>query len=235
MDQIEVRQKEGLSFKARNSCANTTIKVNEIFKSIQGESTYAGLPCIFIRLTGCNLRCRYCDTRYAYEEGDDWDISELIEKVTGYKCDLVLITGGEPLLQSGTKRLIKQLTSAGSKVLLETNGSIDIRGIDKNTTIVMDMKCPGSGMSRKNLWDNIEHLKGSDEVKFVIGSRSDYVWARTKISEFNLAERCVVLFSPVYGKLPPEKMADWILKDKIPVRLQLQLHKYIWSPDMRGV
>lgn len=216
-------------------CDGPIIKVNEIFKSIQGESTYAGLPCVFVRLTGCNLRCSYCDTQYAYEGGKDWSILELAEKIEKYNCNLVEITGGEPLLQSDSRKLINELAFRKMKVLVETNGSMSIRGIDKRATIIMDMKCPGSGMSNKNLFDNINHLKPSDEVKFVIGSRQDYTWAQFIVKEFGLSERCNVLFSPVYGKLSPKKLAEWIIKGAAPVRFQLQLHKYIWSPDMRGV
>ena len=180
---------------------DTTLKVNEIFKSIQGESTFAGLPCVFIRLTGCNLRCTYCDTTYSYEEGLNLNIPDLIAKIHEYKSKLVEITGGEPLLQTGTNKLIKQLLREGFAILIETNGSIDISTIHKKATIIMDIKCPGSGMSKKNLWANINHLKHSDEVKFVISDKKDFAWAKSKIKEFNLPQRCKILFSTVHGKV----------------------------------
>jgi 7-carboxy-7-deazaguanine synthase len=214
---------------------NTILKVNEIFKSIQGESTYAGLPCVFIRLTGCNLRCTYCDTVYSYDEGQNWNIPDLIAKIHEYKSKLVEITGGEPLLQPGTSKFIKQLLREGFSVLIETNGSFDIRAIHKKATVIMDIKCPGSGMSKKNLWANVDHLKHSDEVKFVVSDKKDYSWAKSKIKEFNLSQRCKVIFSAVYGKLEPRKLAEWILSDNLQARFQLQTHKYIWGPDRRGV
>lgn len=214
---------------------DTTLKVNEIFKSIQGESTFAGLPCVFIRLTGCNLRCTYCDTTYSYEEGQNWNISGLIAKIHKYKSKLVEITGGEPLLQPGTNKLIKQLLRERFAVLIETNGSFDISTIHKKATIIMDIKCPGSGMSKKNLWANVDHLKHSDEVKFVISNKKDFSWAKYKMKEFNLPQRCKVLFSTVHGKLEPCELAEWILSDNLQVRFQLQIHKYIWEPDRRGV
>jgi 7-carboxy-7-deazaguanine synthase len=212
-----------------------TIKVNEIFKSIQGESTFAGLPCIFIRLTGCNLRCKYCDTAYAYYEGRDWNINQLLEYIKKFQCGLVEITGGEPLIQTETLNLIRALLSRDSRVLVETNGSIDISSIDRKATVIMDIKCPGSGMSKKNLWENINQLKHTDEVKFVVENKRDYIWAKSKMNKFNLAGRCNVLFSPVYGRLDPHVLAEWILNDNLDVRFQLQQHKYIWDPWKRSV
>ncbi|OPY82303.1 MAG: 7-carboxy-7-deazaguanine synthase [Syntrophorhabdus sp. PtaU1.Bin153] len=211
------------------------LKVNEIFYSIQGESTFAGLPCIFIRLTGCNLRCSYCDTTYAYEEGREWSIPALIDHAKAYPSLLVEVTGGEPLLQAGTPELVKALLREDYKVLVETNGSLDISAIDKRAIIIMDMKCPDSGMSNKNLFTNIHHLKSRDEVKFVIASERDYLWATSKITEYRLEQICTILFSSVYGKLQPSRLAEWILRDGIKARLQLQLHKYIWGPEERGV
>ncbi len=213
----------------------SAVKVNEIFKSIQGESTYAGFPCVFVRLTGCNLRCRYCDTEYAYEDGRDWTIGQLLEKVREYTCGLVEITGGEPLLQPATRGLIRHLISEKFTVLLETNGSMDIGGVNEAATIIMDIKCPGSGMSGRNLWGNIPHLKRKDEVKFVIQDKRDFLWSRSVMKEFALAERCNVLLSPAFGQLHPATLAGWILEGSAPVRMQLQLHKYIWHPDTRGV
>jgi 7-carboxy-7-deazaguanine synthase len=211
------------------------LKVNEIFYSIQGESTFAGLPCIFIRLAGCNLRCSYCDTTYAYKEGREWNIQALIDRAKAYPSLLVEVTGGEPLLQAGTPELVKALLREGYKVLVETNGSLDISVIDNRAIIIMDMKCPDSGMSNENLPDNIDRLKSRDEIKFVIAGERDYLWAVSKITEYKLEQTCTILFSSVYGKLHPARLAEWILRDGIKARLQLQLHKYIWGPEKRGV
>ncbi|MBA4417662.1 MAG: 7-carboxy-7-deazaguanine synthase [Syntrophus sp. (in: bacteria)] len=211
------------------------LRINEIFKSIQGESTYVGLPCVFIRMTGCNLRCIYCDTAYAYEEGQDWTIDQILQYIKQFNCNIVEITGGEPLIQAETLPLIRELSDRGYKVLIETNGTRDISPIDQRATIIMDIKCPESGVSRENRWPNISHLKDTDEVKFVIGSRRDYTWALSKINRFSLDTRCTVLFSPAYGSLSPQVLAEWILKDNLNVRFQLQLHKYIWDPGKRGV
>lgn len=214
---------------------NTILKVNEVFHSIQGESTFAGLPCTFIRLTGCNLRCSYCDTAYAYEEGKEWSVPDLIDYAKNYQSPLVEVTGGEPLLQAGTPELVRALLGEGCEVLVETNGSLDISVIDKRAVIIMDMKCPDSGMSDKNLFSNVGCLKPRDEIKFVIASEGDYLWAKSMIREHRLEGTCAILFSSVYGKLQPSRLAEWILRDDIKVRLQLQLHKYIWGPERRGV
>jgi len=211
------------------------LKVNEVFHSIQGESTFAGLPCTFIRLAGCNLRCSYCDTAYAYEEGKEWSIPALIDYAKAYRPLLVEVTGGEPLLQAGTQELVKGLLREGCEALVETNGSLDISVIDKRAVIIMDIKCPDSGMSDKNLFANIGCLKPHDEVKFVVASEGDYLWATSIIREHGLEQACSILFSPVYGKLEPGRLAKWILRDGIKARLQLQLHKYIWGPEKRGV
>lgn len=213
----------------------SAIKVNEIFKSIQGESTFAGLPCVFVRLSGCNLRCTYCDTPYAYEGGEDWNIDALIEHVGQYGCKLVEITGGEPLVQPGTRLLIERLVDKGFLVLVETNGSLDIGQLDPRAHIVMDVKCPSSGMAEQNLWENINHLKAEDEVKFVVGSEEDYLYAKTIIEKYQLNRRYRVLFSVVFGKLAPSRLVEWILADNLDVRVQLQIHKYIWDPDKKGV
>ncbi|OPY69935.1 MAG: 7-carboxy-7-deazaguanine synthase [Syntrophorhabdus sp. PtaU1.Bin002] len=214
---------------------NTILKVNEVFHSIQGESTFAGLPCTFIRLTGCNLRCSYCDTAYAYEEGKEWSIPDLIDCAKHYQSPLVEVTGGEPLLQAGTPELVRALLDEDREVLVETNGSLDISVIDKRAVIIMDMKCPDSGMSDKNLFANVGCLKSRDEVKFVIASEGDYSWAKSMIKEHRLERTCTILFSSVYGKLRPSRLAEWILRDRLKARLQLQLHKYIWEPEKRGV
>ena len=211
------------------------MKVCEIFASIQGESTYAGLPCIFVRMTGCNLRCKYCDTTYAYDQGSEMTVEDIIDAVRFFGFNLVEITGGEPLLQRDTGALISLLLNMEFKVMVETNGSADIGDIDRRATIIMDVKTPGSGMSDSMRIENIALLKKSDELKFVITDKVDYDWARAMVRQFSLSGKCTVLFSPVYGKLEPLELSKWIIADKLPVRINLQLHKYIYSPDQRGV
>ncbi len=211
------------------------LKVNEIYFSIQGESTKAGLPCVFIRLTYCNLRCSYCDTEYAFYEGKDYKIEEIIAEVKKYDCKLVEVTGGEPLFQNECLDLMHRLCEDGFEVLLETGGSLTIKDVDYRVKIIMDLKCPSSGMLKKNLYDNIQYLKSKDEVKFVIGSREDYVWTKKIISEYNLSGKCEILFSAVFGKIEPVTLVDWILEDKLNVRFQLQMHKFIWNPAAKGV
>lgn len=210
--------------------------VNEIFYSIQGESIHSGRPCIFVRLAGCNLRCSYCDTSYAYEEGVKLEISEILKQISAYQCRLVEITGGEPLLQPDTPLLIQRLLEDGYEVLMETNGSFDISRVDRRCMIILDIKCPSSGENDKNDLKNLNRLSLNDQVKFVIGSRADYKYAREIITsipaEFPLDR---VLLSPVSGKMPPALLARWILKDKLAVRLHLQLHKIIWPETSRGV
>ena len=211
------------------------LKVNEIFYSIQGESSKAGLPCVFVRLTNCNLRCTYCDTEYAFYEGKDYSIDEIIEEVKKYNCKLVEVTGGEPLMQDESKDLMKQLCDEGFKVLLETAGNMPIDVIDNRVMIIMDLKCPSSGMMKKNLYENIDHLKKTDEVKFVIGTHEDYEWSKEILGKYNLNKKCIVLFSCVFDKLEPITLVNWILEDKLDVRYQLQMHKYIWHPETKGV
>lgn len=211
------------------------LKVNEIFYSIQGESTMAGLPCIFIRLTHCNLRCSYCDTEYAFFEGTDFSVSEIISEVNKYGCNLVEITGGEPLLQKEVHILMKELCDLGFQVMIETGGSLPIKETDKRVKVIMDLKCPSSKMSDKNLYENIISLKQDDEIKFVIGNREDYDWSKDLIHKYSLTEKCIVLFSNVYSDLEPIHLAEWILTDKLKVRFQIQMHKYIWNPAKRGV
>jgi len=214
-----------------------SLLIHEVFHSIQGESTYAGLPCVFIRLTGCNLRCSYCDTRYAYEEGRLWDLSVLLEQVHAFRCNLVEITGGEPLLQSETPTLASALLDQGYEVLLETNGSLDIRRVDTRIVRVVDFKCPSSGESMHTDWRNWLRMTPRDQAKFVIGNRQDYVYGRDRLRRFcgNDAPGFPVLFSPVFGVLAPRQLAAWILEDHLPVRLHLQQHKLIWGPDAKGV
>jgi 7-carboxy-7-deazaguanine synthase len=211
------------------------MKVCEIFASIQGESTYSGLPCVFVRLTGCNLRCSYCDTRYAYDEGREMTGDEIVTEVISYSLRLVEITGGEPLLQNEVLTLISRLNDQGLSVLIETNGSINIEDVDRRATIIMDVKTPGSSMSETLYAANFENLKRSDELKFVITSRADYEWAKDVVTKFVLHEKCTVHFSPAYSLIQPSDLSAWILQDKLSVRLNLQLHKYIYHPDRRGV
>ncbi len=211
------------------------LKVNEIFHSIQGESTYAGLPCVFVRLTGCNLRCAYCDTEYAFYDGNDFSIKQVIDEVKKYNCNLVEVTGGEPLLQKECAELLKALCDENLTVLLETAGNMPIKEIDKRVTIIMDLKCPSSKMMDKNLYENIDHLKKDDEVKFVIGNREDYDWSKEIFLKYTLKKKCTVLFSTVFNKLDPQTLVNWTLEDKLDVRFQLQIHKYIWHPETKGV
>ena len=211
------------------------IKVNEIYYSVQGESTKAGLPCIFIRLTYCNLRCTYCDTEYAFYDGNEMSIAQIISEVKKYNCGLAEITGGEPLVQKESPDLMEALCNEGFSVLLETGGSLPIQDIDRRVKVIMDLKCPSSGMMKKNLYENITYIKPADEIKFVMGSREDYDWAKNVIEQYELTSKCEILFSVVFGKLEPVELVNWILKDNLKVRFQLQMHKFIWNPDTKGV
>jgi 7-carboxy-7-deazaguanine synthase len=215
--------------------AAAVLKVNEIFHSIQGESRHAGRPCVFVRLTYCNLRCRWCDTPYAFEEGTDMRVESVLTRVAAYGTRYVLITGGEPLVQDHVHDLIGELCDRGYEVAVETGGSLDLSALDRRVMVVMDLKCPGSGMGDRNRFENLEVLKSTDEVKFVLADRADYEWSREVIHRHRLLDRFAVLLSPVHGVLNPRELSAWILTDRLPVRLQLQLHKYIWPPDMRGV
>ncbi len=211
------------------------LKVNEIYFSIQGESTKAGLPCVFVRLTYCNLRCTYCDTEYAFYEGKDLTIDEILSEVKKYDCNLVEVTGGEPLVQEESLELMKKLCDEGFEVLLETGGSLPIKNIDKRVMIIMDLKCPSSKMVKKNYYENINHIKNKDEIKFVIGTREDYEWTKVLINKYDLTGKCEILFSVVFGELEPLTLINWVLEDKLNVRFQLQMHKFIWSPETKGV
>ncbi len=212
------------------------MNICEIFHSIQGESTYSGLPCVFVRTSGCNLRCSYCDTKYAYENGKDMSVGEVKEIVGSYNCRLVEITGGEPLLQhEEVNKLASLLLGEGYDVLLETNGSVSIKGIDAEVLRIVDLKCPDSGMSDHICWDNLNYLSDQDQIKFVLSSRRDYDWAKGIIINQLSQKRMEILISTAFGSLDPSEAITWILEDGLKVRFQLQIHKYIWHPNARGV
>ncbi len=211
------------------------MRVTEIFHSVQGESTYVGLPCVFVRLTGCPLRCAWCDTDYAFFGGSEHSLDDILGTIRSFGCPLVEVTGGEPLSQVETTTLLHRLCQERFTVLLETSGAVDTAMVGPSVRIILDVKCPGSGMTDRMHWPNVERLRPQDEAKFVIQDRIDYDWAKSVLDRFRVTERCPVLFSPVFGRLDPRELAEWILADRLPVRLQLQMHKYIWAPDMRGV
>jgi 7-carboxy-7-deazaguanine synthase len=212
------------------------LTINEIFHSIQGESTYAGSPCVFVRLTACDLRCTWCDTPYAFTEGVKRTVADVVDTVVAFGCRLVEITGGEPLLQDDVYPLMAELQVRGLTVLVETGGHISVDRVPPGVVKIIDVKCPGSGESARNHWLNLGLLGPADEVKFVIRDRADYEFARGVVERHQLAATCAaVLFSPVYGVLPPPELASWILADRLAVRLQLQVHKYIWGAHARGV
>ena len=209
--------------------------VNEIFHSIQGESAHAGRPCIFVRLTACDLRCRWCDTEYAFHEGAARTVEDVLAEVGKYSCDLVEVTGGEPLLQPGAHELMRRLADAGMEVLLETGGHRDITGVDPRVCRIVDLKAPGSGESGRNRWENVADLRASDNIKVVVADRTDFDWTMKVIEEHGITDRCAVFLSPVHGELEPAELAAWILESGTPARLQLQLHKLLWPAAMRGV
>lgn len=212
------------------------LTINEIFHSIQGESTHSGRPCVFVRLTACDLRCSWCDTPYAFTEGRKLSVDDVVEQVRGYGCDLVELTGGEPLLQRDVYPLMDRLLESGHTVMVETGGHLSIAEVPPRAIRIVDVKCPGSGESTKNHWDNLGLLAPHDEVKFVIRDRVDYEFAREVVARHALIGRtAAVLLSPVHGVLAPKELAAWILEDRLAVRLQLQAHKYIWGADVRGV
>lgn len=210
------------------------MRITEIFYSIQGESSYAGLPCVFVRLTGCPLRCRWCDSEYTFYGGHRMTVDEVVRKVQSYGCHLVEITGGEPLVQQEVYPLTERLCDLGYTVLIETSGSLPIHQLDRRVIRIMDIKCPGSGHEHSNHWENISDLHPPDEVKFVILDRRDFDWAVDVIRTYDLSRRAGLLFSPVHGELDPRLLAEWLLESHVAARLQLQLHKYIWGPDVRG-
>jgi len=212
------------------------LTVNEIFHSIQGESTHAGRPCVFVRLTACDLRCSWCDTTYAFTEGQKMSLDEVVERVRGYGCDVVEITGGEPLLQKDVYPLMERLLHEGRTVMIETGGHVSAAQVPAGVIRVIDVKCPGSGEAGKMHWANLDQLRPSDEIKFVLKDRADYDYARDVVARHELIVRsAAVLFSPVHGVLDAKQLAEWILADRLAVRLQLQGHKYIWDPTTRGV
>lgn len=220
----------------REDIGRLSLTVNEIYASIQGESSWAGWPCVFVRLTFCDLRCSYCDTAYAFYEGSKRSLEDILTETLSHGLPMVEITGGEPLLQKNVLPLMGHLCDAGQTVLIETSGARDISPIDRRVHRIMDLKTPSSGESNKNLYANIQHLTQRDEVKFVLGSEEDYHWAKAIIAEHALTERCnAVLFSPVFGRIEPRAIVEWMVRDRLRVKFQLQMHKFIWDPATKGV
>jgi 7-carboxy-7-deazaguanine synthase len=211
--------------------SNATLRVSEIFHSLQGESTRIGLPTVFVRLTGCPLRCTWCDTEHAFSGGESMAIGDILERVAAFHCPTVCVTGGEPLAQKGCLELLARLCDAGYSVSLETSGALDISTVDPRVARIVDLKAPDSGEEAKNHWENLESLNPGDELKIVLASSADYDWAKRQLIEHRLAERCPVLFSPVADHLAPADLADWLLRDRLPVRFQLQLHKVLWGSE----
>ncbi|MBY0339873.1 MAG: 7-carboxy-7-deazaguanine synthase QueE [Rhodocyclaceae bacterium] len=211
--------------------AEARLRISEIFHSIQGESSRVGLPTVFVRLTGCPLRCVWCDTEYAFSGGEMQSLDEVLAQVAAFKCNTVCVTGGEPLAQKACIDLLRALCDAGYSVSLETSGALDIGEVDPRVARIMDIKAPDSGEAEKNRWENIPLLNGHDEVKFVLASEADYAWASDVVKRERLADRCAVLFSPVQGQLSPAMLAEWVVRDQLPVRFQLQLHKVLWGSE----
>jgi 7-carboxy-7-deazaguanine synthase len=213
-----------------------TLVIHEIYASIQGESTFAGLPCTFVRTTGCNLRCSWCDTPQAFYEGKRMQRRDVLDRALALGTPLVELTGGEPLLQPGARVLLGELCDAGKTVLVETSGEAEVAGLDPRVHKIMDLKCPGSGESHRNRWSNLEHLTARDEIKFVLAGREDYEWMRDVVRDRRLPERTPnLLASAVFGRLLPRDLVAWVMSDALPVRVQLQMHKYIWEPQATGV
>ena len=211
------------------------LRIIEVYPSIQGESTWAGLPCVFVRLAGCNLRCTWCDSEFTFKGGEHRSISDVVQEACSHEIDLVEVTGGEPLAHRQAVPLMEQLLARGKTVLLETSGSLDVSVVPQGVHIIMDLKCPDSGEEQSNLWSNLDYLNKTSEIKFVIASQKDYEWAKSVCRKHELSERFEVLFSPVHGNIDPSHMVDWILADRLKVRLQIQMHKVIWPPEARGV
>jgi 7-carboxy-7-deazaguanine synthase len=206
-------------------------RITEIFYSLQGETRTVGLPTVFVRLTGCPLRCNYCDTEYAFHGGQKMDISDIVDKVSSYNPRFITVTGGEPLAQANCHELLTKLADLGAEVSIETSGAMAIEAIDPRVVTVMDLKTPDSGEESKNKYQNISHLKKQDQIKFVICSRTDYDWSVQKLTEYGLVDKCEVLFSPIHGELKPAQLADWIIEDNLQVRMQIQMHKYLWGDE----
>jgi 7-carboxy-7-deazaguanine synthase len=212
------------------------LRINEIFYSIQGEGSRAGEPCVFIRLTGCGLRCTYCDTEYAFYEGEDRTLENILSEAQNFNCNLIELTGGEPLEQEAVYPLMRKLCDQGYEVMIETGGHINISKVDSRVKRIVDLKTPSSGMEKRNFYQNVEYLQQNDEIKFVVGSREDYLWSKEQIEFFSLEKKVgTILMSPVTGELSPDDLAKWILEDRLPVRFQMQLHKIIWPGVERGV
>ncbi|MGD0043983.1 MAG: radical SAM protein [Isosphaeraceae bacterium] len=212
-----------------------TLVIHEIYRSLQGESTFAGLPCVFVRLTACHLRCVYCDTPHAFNQGETMSVDVVVARTLALGDDLVEITGGEPLLQLEVYPLMSRLADAGKTVLLETSGALDTSAVDPRVLVILDLKTPGSGEVEANVWSNLERLRPTDELKFVLCDRADFDWAANVVGEHRLTDRCPVLFSVAFGQVNPTDLAAWILESHLPVRLQLQQHKILWDPNARGV
>ena len=211
------------------------LKVTEIFASVQGETSFSGYPFAFVRLTGCNLRCRYCDTTYAYDSGEEFPLEEVVSRVTAFGLTRACVTGGEPLLQEEAPALVSSLLDLGQDVLVETNGTVPLDRLDPRAVKVMDVKCPASGEDRKMFWDNFSLLSDRDEVKFVVSTEDDYRYAKDVVARYRTGKRWTVLLSPAFGLLAPERLAGWMVGDGLDARFQLQLHKLVWGPDRRGV
>lgn len=211
--------------------AEARLRISEIFHSIQGESSRVGLPTVFVRLTGCPLRCVWCDTEYAFSGGEMMTLDEVLAKVAAFNCNTVCVSGGEPLAQKACIDLLHALCDVGYSVSLETSGALDIAEVDARVARIMDIKAPDSGEAEKNRWENIPLLNGHDEVKFVLASEADYAWASDVVKRERLADRCAVLFSPVQGQLSPAMLAEWVVRDRLPVRFQMQLHKVLWGSE----
>jgi 7-carboxy-7-deazaguanine synthase len=212
-----------------NSSASTSLRISEIFYSLQGESTRVGLPSVFIRLTGCPLRCTYCDTSYAFTGGHNQSLHEIIKEAASYSTPYICVTGGEPLAQKNCITLLESLCDAGYSVSLETSGALDVSAVDRRVSKILDIKTPASGEMTKNLWSNLSHLNANDELKFVLCDEPDYIWAKRILDEHRLSDKCTVLLSPAQGQLEARDLAEWILRDKLKVRLQVQLHKLLWG------
>jgi len=211
---------------------NSTLRISEIFFSLQGESSRIGLPTVFVRLTGCPLRCEYCDSAHAFSGGQSMSVEAILDAVAKFGAHYVCVTGGEPLAQKNSLTLLRALCDGGYAVSLETSGAVDVSGVDARVIKVLDIKTPGSGEARKNLWENLQYLSGKDEIKFVLCDEADYQWAKQVLVDRNLAHRCEVLFSPVHDGVAARELAEWILRDRLPVRMQVQLHKILWGNEV---